>query len=130
MAKRRLSKPWAKLDFDFFEDEAVMLLEKRSVRDAYNWVKLVALWADFPDARIDFNDEGTVLKLRAKLGMGEDALRAFFDRLAELGLVEPEFWSELGVVTNERAAMDADRRQRQRSGGAKGGGAKASLQAS
>lgn len=124
MAKRRLSKPWAKLDFDFFEDEAVMLLEKRSVRDAYNWVKLVAMWADFPDARIDTADEGTVLKLRAKLGMSEKALRSFFDRLADVGLIEPEFWRDLAVVTNERAAVDAGKRERQRSGGAAGGSAK------
>lgn len=124
MAKRRLSKPWAKLDFDFFEDEAVMLLEKRSVRDAYNWVKLVAMWADFPDARIDTADEGTVLKLRAKLGMSEKALRSFFDRLADVGLIEPEFWRDLAVVTNERAALDAGKRERQRTGGATGGSAK------
>lgn len=123
MASSRISKPWAKLDFDFFEDEQVMLLEKRSVRDWCSWVKLIAIWADFEDARINMNDEGTVLKMTAKLRMGEKALRSLFDRLADVGLIEPEFWRDLGIVTSERAAIDAGKRQRQRSGGAAGGSA-------
>lgn len=123
MASSRISKPWAKLDFDFFEDEQAMLLEKRSVRDWCSWVKLIAIWADFEDARINMNDEGTVLKMTAKLRMGEKALRSLFDRLADVGLIEPEFWRDLGIVTSERAAIDAGKRQRQRSGGAAGGSA-------
>ena len=121
MASSRISKPWAKLDFDFFEDEQAMLLEKRSVRDWCSWVKLIAIWADFEDARINMNDEGTVLKMTAKLRMGEKALRSLFDRLADVGLIEPEFWRDLGIVTSERAAIDAGKRQR--NGGAAGGSA-------
>ena len=123
MASSRISKPWAKLDFDFFEDEQAMLLEKRRVRDWCSWVKLIAIWADFEDARINMNDEGTVLKMTAKLRMGEKALRSLFDRLADVGLIEPEFWRDLGIVTSERAAIDAGKRQRQRNGGAAGGSA-------
>ena len=123
MASSRISKPWAKLDFDFFEDEQAMLLEKRRVRDWCSWVKLIAIWADFEDARINMNDEGTVLKMTAKLRMGEKALRSLFDRLADVGLIEPEFWRDLGSVTSERAAIDAGKRQRQRNGGAAGGSA-------
>ena len=121
MATSRLAKPWAKLDFDFFEDDQVMLLEKRSVKDAYAWCKLIAIWADFPDARIDMGDEGVALKISAKLRMSEQAARGLFDRLADLGLIDPDFWRELGVVTNERAARDAQRRQNQRNGGSRGG---------
>lgn len=123
MAIRRLAKPWAKLDFDFFEDDAFMLLEQRSAKDALNWLKLVALWSDSPDARIDMNDEGVVLRMCAKLRMTERKIRELFDRFADLGLIEPDFWTELGVVTNERAAVDAARRQRQRTGGSRGGSA-------
>ena len=103
-----------------------MLLEKRSVKDAYAWVKLVAMWADFPDARIDMNDECTVIKVKAKLRMTEKGICSLFDRFAALGLIEHDFWKELGIVTNERAAADAGKRQRQRSGGAAGGSAKVS----
>lgn len=86
-------------------------------------MKLIAIWADFEDARIDMNDEGTVLKMATKLKMGEKALRSLFDRLADVGLIEPEFWRDLGIVTSERAAIDAGKRQRQRNGGAAGGSA-------
>ena len=55
--------------------------------------------------------------------MGEKALRSLFDRLADVGLIEPEFWRDLGIVTSERAAIDAGKRQRQRNGGAAGGSA-------
>lgn len=114
---RRKAKPWAKLDFDFFEDEALLQLEKRSSRDAYAWVKLVAMWADYDDARIDMKDEGVRLKMRMKLGLGDRALENLFDRLADLGLIHADLWRELRVVTNERAATDAATRQRQRDGG-------------
>lgn len=120
MAGRRMRKPWAKLDFDWFEDPQVMLLESQGARDALDYAKLIALWSDFADARIDLNDMGHLLKLRTKLRRSDKSLRCWLEKLSSLGLIEPELWA-MGVVTSRRAADDACARQCQRDGGARGG---------
>lgn len=120
-------KPWAKLDFDFFEDKKVLELQSRlGVRGAYDWVKLVALWADpdFRDARIELSDNGTALKLQAKLGKSPSALAKYLDVLADVGLIDRQLWQAERVVTCNRAAEDAMARQNRRDGGAVGGSRK------
>lgn len=117
-------KPWAKLDFDFYEDKKVMELYARlGARGAWDYAKLIAIWADpdFNDARIDLNDGGSALKLQAKLGKSRQALEKYLDVLADVGLISAELWSAERVVTCNRAAEDAMARQKRRDGGAAGG---------
>lgn len=121
---RKPSKPWAKLDFDWFEDPRVMSLQaQHGSKAVLCWAKLIGIWADFEDARIDAGDPGVWILLKRKLDLGDKALRSYFDALAEIGLIVPEMWRDLGIVTNRRAADDARKRQAQRAGGSRGGSA-------
>lgn len=114
-------KPWAPLDFDWFEDEKVMELRARlGVRGELAWARLVAIWADFSGARIDLNAVGTRALLRKKLERSDRQLDQLFKEMAAVGLISRDLW-EMGVVTCNRAADEARRREKRKEGGAAGG---------
>lgn len=116
------TKPWAKLDFDWFEDTDVIELRSRlGVRGELAWARLVAIWADFKDARIDLGAPGVRRLLEMKLERKGGALDALFGEMADIGLIDADLYASLGVVTCSRAADDARNRQRCREGGAAGG---------
>ena len=112
---RKPSKPWAKLDFDWFEDDDVSTLEiEHGPRAALDWAKLIAIWADFENAIIDCRKPGVWRKLKTKLQRTDKSLEDYLDVLAGLHLIDPAAWNEFRVVTNERAAENARARQGQR----------------
>ncbi|MBQ9041615.1 MAG: DUF4373 domain-containing protein [Eggerthellaceae bacterium] len=114
-------KPWAPLDFDWFEDEKVMELRARlGVRGELAWARLIGIWADFSGARIDLNAVGTRAKLRRKLERSDKQMEQLFEEMADIGLISGELW-EMGIVTCNRAADEAHRREKRREGGAAGG---------
>ena len=114
---RKPAKPWAKLDFDWFEDDDVATLEiEHGARAALDWAKLIAIWADFENALIDCKKPGVWRKLKTKLQRNDRSLEDYLDVLAGLGLIDRAAWAEFRVVTNERAADNARARQGQRGG--------------
>ena len=114
-------KPWAPLDFDWFEDANVVELRARmGASGELAWARLIGIWADFEDARIDMAAPGVRTILKRKLERSDKALDKLFSTMADIGLISAEMW-ELGVVTCNRAADEARRRQRRRDGGAAGG---------
>ena len=116
------AKPWAKLDFDWFEDPHVIELRSRlGVRGELAWARLVAIWADFRDGRIDLGAPGVRRLLEMKLERKGGALDALFKEMADIGLIDADLYAALGVVTCNRATEDAEKRQARREGGAAGG---------
>ena len=112
---RKPTKPWAKLDFDWFEDEDVATLEiEHGPRAALDWVKLIGIWAGVTDAMIDCKKPGTWRNLKSKLQRSDKSLECYLDVLADYGLIDEIAWREFRVVTNERAAENAKNRQGQR----------------